>query len=129
MERATDDSLSKQIDMRWDSHYREQELRDNALRIQAAEYERRLELLNNENSRINSVLQKSVSSELYRSEQKETRDKLTFVMQQIVSLTDRVTTAEKEMTSLNNSLVWLIRLLGGAAILGFLSYATQHFVK
>jgi hypothetical protein len=38
---------------------------DEALKLQAVEYERRLEVLNNENHRIQEVLAKSVTSEKY----------------------------------------------------------------
>ncbi len=39
-------------EQRWEAHYREQELRDKALKLQALEYERRMNNLNHEAERL-----------------------------------------------------------------------------
>jgi hypothetical protein len=65
---------------------REQELRDQNLVLQAKEYERRLETLNNENGRILAAGAKSVDREYFES--------------RINAVIDRVLVAEKKLTEM-----------------------------
>lgn len=99
-----------------------------ALKIQAKEYKRRLEVLNSNHEERVKDQGDHVRLEVFNRSESEHRSASRTVNDLALKLEARVTSNEKDLQRVTSSITWLSRLLIATALAGVIELAVGYFV-